>query len=129
MDQNYIDSLTEQLEIECKVYGSEVLIESKKINCLVSQSATTKNLQIAGFYKNKTLDLVVPNSDYKPKLNHIVLHKNETEAFTSTLKGFALFLTPLYSFIATKAPIIKAIVISCSATSTDYTHSPDSSRA
>ena len=78
MDQNYIDSLTEQLEIECKLYGSEVLIEDKKINCLVSQSASTKNLQIAGFYKNKTLDLVVPNSDYKPKLNHIVLHKNET---------------------------------------------------
>ena len=78
MDQSYVDSLVEQLEIECNQFGEEVIIEDKKFHCLLSQSATTKNLQIAGFYKNKTLDLVIPNKDFNPNLNDIVLVKNET---------------------------------------------------
>ena len=78
MEQNYIDSLIDQLSLECHLYGQEIIIENKKINCLVSQSATTKNLQVAGFYKNKTLDIVIPSGKINPNLNDIVLHKNQT---------------------------------------------------
>ena len=78
MEQNYIDSLIDQLSLECHLYGQEIIIENKKINCLVSQSATTKNLQVAGFYQNKTLDIVIPSGAINPKLNDIVLYKNQT---------------------------------------------------
>ena len=78
MEQDYIDALSEQLKSEVDTLGEQIQINSITQNALISQSATTKNLQVAGFYKNQVLDVIVALYSEVPKLNHIVLYDGKT---------------------------------------------------
>lgn len=78
MDKDYQDALADQLKIECNLYGQKIEINGNELMALVSTSPTTKSLQVAGFYSNKTLDAIVPLYVEKPKLNHIVLFNSDT---------------------------------------------------
>ena len=78
MEQEYIHSLSEQLTLECNTFGQGIEINGNKLNAIVSTSPTTKNLQVAGFYKNQTLDVVAPLYAEVPKLNHIVIYNSKT---------------------------------------------------
>ena len=78
MEQDYVDSLSEQLTLECNTFGQGIEINGNKLNAIVSTSPTTKNLQVAGFYKNQTLDVIAPLYAEIPKLNHVVIYKNKT---------------------------------------------------
>lgn len=78
MDQDYRNALSDQLEIECSLYGQIIEINGNELKALVSTSPTTKNLQVAGFYSNKTLDAILPLYSEEPKLNHIVLFNSDT---------------------------------------------------
>ena len=78
MEQEYINSLSDQLTLECNTFGEEITINGFDMNALVSTSATTKNLQVAGFYKNQTLDVVAPLYSDVPKLNNIISYNNKT---------------------------------------------------
>ena len=53
-------------------------INSISINALISQSPTTKNLQVAGFYKNQVLDCIIALYQEEPRLNHIVIYDGNT---------------------------------------------------
>ena len=78
MDQKYIESLEDQLLLECHLYGRQIYINDFPVNALISTSATTKSLQIAGFYKNQTLDVVIPKYKNEPKINNIILFNGKT---------------------------------------------------
>ena len=77
MDIAYQESLRGFLEDECEVYGEYVAINGIELKALVSTSPTTKNLQIAGYYKRKTLDALIPSGKIVPEINHIVIYNNE----------------------------------------------------
>lgn len=78
MEEAYVNSLSEQLLLECSVYGQGIVINGNKINALVSTSPTTKSLQVAGFFKNQTLDIIAPLYSETPKINHIVVYRTKT---------------------------------------------------
>ena len=78
MDTDYVDALEEQVRKEVDLFGENIFINQISIKGLVSQSATLKNLQVAGFYKNQVLDVIVPIYIETPLLNHIVLYKDKT---------------------------------------------------
>ena len=77
MDIDYINSLTGFLEDECEVYGEFVAINGIELKALVSTSPTTKNLQVAGYYKRKTLDVIVPSGKIVPEINHVVVYNGD----------------------------------------------------
>jgi predicted house-cleaning noncanonical NTP pyrophosphatase (MazG superfamily) len=78
MDKDYVNALADQLTEEVKAFGEEIQINGNTLYALVSQSATTKNLQVAGFYKNQVLDVVIPLYVQEPAFNHIVLYSGKT---------------------------------------------------
>ena len=78
MEQGYIDSLSDQLTLECNTFGQGIVINGHKINAIVSTSPTTKNMQVAGFYKHQTLDVILPLYAETPKLNHTIVFKTKT---------------------------------------------------
>lgn len=73
MDIDYQNSLASLLEDECEIFGEIITINGIEIKALVSTSATTKSMQIAGYYKRKTLDVVTPKI-VKPEINQIVVY-------------------------------------------------------
>lgn len=78
MDVDFTDALQEQLSVEVEAFGEEVQINGISVKALISQSAMSKNLQVAGFYKNQVLDLVVGIYSHEPKLSQIVLYQDKT---------------------------------------------------
>ena len=74
MEETYIDALSEQIRQEVDLFGEYIEINGVPLKGLVSQSATLKNLQVAGFYRNQVLDVVVPVYTQIPQLNYIVLY-------------------------------------------------------
>lgn len=78
MNETYIESLQKQLTVECITFGESIIINGFKVLALVSTSPTTKSYQVAGFFKNQTLDVVLPVYSDEPKLNHKVVYKNKT---------------------------------------------------
>lgn len=78
MDKEYVDSLRGILEDECNLFGEFISISGQELKALVSTSPTTKNLQIAGYYKRKTLDVLIPSGVVVPEINQVVLYKNDT---------------------------------------------------
>ena len=78
MDEEYVSALADQLLVECFSFGQGIEINGNKINALVSTSPTTKSLQVAGFYKNQTLDVVAPLYSENPKLNQQILFNQKT---------------------------------------------------
>ena len=78
MDEDYVSALVEQLSVECLTFGQSIQINGNVVNALVSTSPTTKNLQVAGFYKNQTLDVIVPLYSETPKLNQVILFNLKT---------------------------------------------------
>ena len=78
MDLDYTKALKNQLSAEVEAFGEQVQINGILVKALISQSAMSKNLQVAGFYKNQVLDLVVSIYSEDPKLNQIVLYDDKT---------------------------------------------------
>ena len=74
MEETYIDALSEQIRQEVDLFGEYIEINGVPLKGLVSQSATLKNLQVAGFYRNQVLDVVIPVYAQIPQLNYIVLY-------------------------------------------------------
>ena len=74
MEETYIDALSEQVRQEVDLFGEYIEINGVPLKGLVSQSATLKNLQVAGFYRNQVLDVVIPVYAQIPQLNYIVLY-------------------------------------------------------
>ena len=77
MDKAYSDSLQSILDDECTLYGELIAIDGVELKALVSTSPTTKNLQIAGYYKSKTLDVIIPSGKVTSEINNIVLYKQD----------------------------------------------------
>ena len=78
MEQEYLNALNEQTTLECNTYGQALEINGNKINAIVSTSATTQKLQVAGFYKNQVLDVIAPLYGETPKLNQMILFNQNT---------------------------------------------------
>lgn len=78
MNEPYVESLQNQLTLECETFGEPVEINGFKVFALVSTSPTTKSYQVAGFFKNQTMDAVLPVYGEEPKLNHNLLYRNKT---------------------------------------------------
>lgn len=78
MEQSYIDMLSDQLTLECNTYGQGIEINGHRVNAIVSTSPTTKNMQVAGFYKHQTLDVILPLYAETPKLSHTIVFKAKT---------------------------------------------------
>lgn len=77
MDIDLQNSLKGFLEDECEYFGEFISINGTEIKALVSTSPTTKNLQIAGYYKRKTLDVIIPGSIIIPEINNVVLYNSD----------------------------------------------------
>ena len=58
MDKLYVEALSEQVRQEVDLFGEDIEINGINLKGLISQSATLKNLQVAGFYRNQVLDVV-----------------------------------------------------------------------
>lgn len=78
MDIAMQESLRGVLEDECEYFGEDIEIGGQDIKALVSTSPTTKNLEIAGYYKRKTLDVIIPSGKIDPKINDVVIYKADS---------------------------------------------------
>lgn len=78
MEQEYISALSEQVNQEVDLFGESIEINGVSLKGLISQSATLKNLQVAGFYRNQVLDVLVPLYTEVPRLNQIVIYSAKT---------------------------------------------------
>jgi hypothetical protein len=77
MDIDLQNSLKGILEDECEYFGEFISINGTELKALVSTSPTTKNLQIAGYYKRRTLDVIIAGGKIVPEINQVVLYKSD----------------------------------------------------
>lgn len=77
MDAEYKSSLQSLLEDECLMYGEEITIDGVSLLAKISTSATTKKLEVAGYYKSRTLDVMIPSGKIEPKINQKALYNSE----------------------------------------------------
>jgi hypothetical protein len=77
MDIDLQNSLKGILEDECTFFGEYIEIKGVELNALVSTSPTTKNLEIAGYYKRKTLDVIIPSGKIVPQINDVVIYRTD----------------------------------------------------